>query len=296
MFMIKVLKWIGIGLGALLVLVLLAAVSLSFMGNARLNKTLDLQPEILTIHNDETVLARGEHLVHVACQGCHGKDLSGQVVLDDPAIGTIYSANITGFGERRTEGEMVLAIRHGVGHDGRQLIIMPAETFINLSAGDLSAIIAYLETVPKVDKQVPEPKLTFMGRILLAAGMFGQVFPAEYIDHDQPFPAMPVLGANQEYGAYLAGFCKSCHGENLAGGKTPDPESPLAPNLTPGGGLSGWSEADFIQTIRTGVNPHGHKLDPLYMPWESFAKLHDEELKAIWLYLQSLPATATVIE
>jgi hypothetical protein len=25
------------------------------------------------------------------------------------------------------------------------------------------------------------------------------------------------------------------------------------------------------------------------MPWQSYGKLHDEELTAIWLYLQTLP-------
>jgi hypothetical protein len=38
-------------------------------------------------------------------------------------------------------------------------------------------------------------------------------------------------------------------------------------------GLGNWTEAEFIQTIRSGVNPHGHKLDPEFMPWQSWAKL-----------------------
>ena len=52
----------------------------------------------------------------------------------------------------------------------------------------------------------------------------------------------------------------------------------------------------IIQTMRTGVNPHGHNLNPEYMPWESFGKFEDEELQALYLYLQSLPALSMKIE
>ena len=62
-----------------------------------------------------------------------------------------------------------------------------------------------------------------------------------------------------------------------------------APNLTPGGGLARWSEADFINTLRTGTTPDGRQLDNEFMLWEDIGLLTDDELKAIWLYLQSLP-------
>ncbi|HZD10846.1 MAG TPA: hypothetical protein VE553_05830 [Candidatus Binatia bacterium] len=43
-----------------------------------------------------------------------------------------------------------------------------------------------------------------------------------------------------------------------------------------------------MQTMRTGISPHGHELDPEFMPWKSFARFSDDELKALWIYLQSL--------
>lgn len=292
----KVLKWIGIGLGVLIGLVITAALILYFMGGAQLNITRQVQPAELTIPIDAESLARGEHLVNVACKSCHGSDLSGTAVLADPAVGTVYAANISGLGERRTEEELILAIRHGLGQDGGQLIIMPAESFINFSAQDLGAVIAYLKTVPRLGLDAPKPELTAMGQIMLAVGMFGQIFPAEYIDHDQPFPSMPAISANLEYGEYLSRFCAGCHGVDLSGKQSSESGAPIAPNLTPGGGLGAWSEADFIQTIRTGVNPHGYHLDPDYMPWKSFGKFEDQELQAIYMYLQSLPALAMSTE
>ncbi|MCZ6790100.1 MAG: cytochrome C, partial [Chloroflexi bacterium] len=59
---------------------------------------------------------------------------------------------------------------------------------------------------------------------------------------------------------------------------------------TPGGGLARWSEADFINTLRTGTTPDGRQLDDENMPWKFFTKMTEDELKAIWMYLQSLPA------
>jgi mono/diheme cytochrome c family protein len=296
MDMRKVLKWVGIVIGVLVGGVIAAAVVLYFMGGARLNQTRQVQPLALAIHNDEAALARGEHLVKVACMSCHNENLSGAPLIADPAIGTIYAANISGLGERRTDEEIVLAIRHGIGKGERQLAVMPSDSFIHFSEQDLGAIVAYLKTVPRTGEDTPDPKLSPMGQIMLAAGMFGQIFPAEYIDHDQSFHKMPTISANLEYGEYLSRFCATCHGEDLSGKASADPNGPFAPNLTPGGGLANWTEADFIQTIRTGVNPYNYHLDPEFMPWKSFAKFNDEELQAIWIYLQSMPAVTMELE
>jgi cytochrome c553 len=289
----RALKWLGLVLTGLIVLGALAALGLGIAGGRRLSKTRTIQPEAIRIPSDPAAVARGEHLVRgpALCAECHGQDLSGDLLFDEPGIGVVYASNITGLGASHSDADLVRAIRHGLDSDGRQLMIMPADIFINMSAGDMGAIIAYLKSVPRVGKDQPEPELAFMGRAMLAAGMFGDVFPAEYIDHSQPYPSVPEIGANAQYGAYLAAAtgCTSCHGANLAGDQL-DPEAPFAPNLTPGGELGEWSEAEFIQTMRTGTSPHGHELDSKFMPWRSFAKFEDEELRALWLYLLSLPA------
>jgi mono/diheme cytochrome c family protein len=285
----KFLKWLGIGLVVLVGLVVTAALVLYFMGRSTLNKTRTVTPLAVSIPNDEASLDRGEHMVDVNCTSCHGADLAGDVLLDDPMIGTIYTPNITGLADRRTDQQLVLAIRHAVGADGRQILAMPSEAFAHFSAEDLGAIIAYLKTVPYIEKETPPPDLSFIAHIMVAAGVMGDLSAAEIIDHDGPFTRMPEVGANQAYGEYLSALCASCHGEDLSGAQPPIQGSPIAPNLTPGGGLAAWSEAEFIQTIRTGVTPSGHQMDPEYMPWKSWAKFHDEELQAIWLYLASLP-------
>jgi hypothetical protein len=71
----------------------------------------------------------------------------------------------------------------------------------------------------------------------------------------------------------------------------PPGEEVPSPNLTPGGPLASWREEDFIKTMRNGVTPGGRELSE-EMPWKYLGQMTDEELQAVWLYLQSLPALA----
>ena len=86
--------------------------------------------------------------------------------------------------------------------------------------------------------------------------------------------------------------CTGCHGDTLSGGYIPGipPEGPEPLNITPGGELVGWSEADFIESLRSGVTPGGRQLDNKYMPWKIIGQMTDVEVKAVWAYLQTLPA------
>jgi hypothetical protein len=60
-------------------------------------------------------------------------------------------------------------------------------------------------------------------------------------------------------------------------------------NLTPDPtGIGAWSEADFVRTLRTGVNPRGDSMDPS-MPWREMRRMTDDDLRAIYRYLRSLP-------
>ena len=63
-------------------------------------------------------------------------------------------------------------------------------------------------------------------------------------------------------------------------------------NLTPDKdtGLGKWTEQNFIDTMRSGRElGKGRALLPP-MPWQSFSNLTDDELKAIFAYLQTIPA------
>jgi len=291
----KAFKWIGILLGSLIGLLLVAGLVLFTIGNSRLNKTYDFPPSDIILPTDAASIEYGKHRAETLCQGCHGADLSG--VNDWFAagpLGTIDSANLTsgdgGIGGEFTTEDYVRAIRHGIDREGKPIFMTAVLATSHLSDEDLGAIIAYLKTVPPVDHKTNGRRFTPLAKILFAAGVLGNM-PVEDVSHDVHVAA-PERGATKEYGEYIVNIndCRVCHGAQLNGGSFPDPTiTKISPNLTPGGELGFWTEEQFINTIQTGKTPGGHELDPEFMPWTDYRKFYDDELKAIWLYLQSLP-------
>jgi mono/diheme cytochrome c family protein len=291
----EIFKWIGIVLGSLIGLFLVAGVVLYFIGEARLNKTYNVPPSNLTLPTDAASIEFGKHRAEALCQGCHGADLSGvDNWFNVPPLGRIDSANLTsgegGIGKEFTTEDYVRAIRHGIDREGKPIFMTAVVSTAHLSDEDLAAIIAYVKSVPPVNHTVAPRHFTPLARILLTAGMLGKL-PAEAVSHDVHVTAPPA-GVTVEYGEYLVNTndCRVCHGQNLNGGKHPNPAiKKISPNLTPGGELGFWTEEQFITTIRTGKSPGGHDLDSELMPWKYYSKFYDDELKAIWMYLHSLP-------
>jgi len=296
----KILKWIGIVLGSLIGLLMLTFAVLYIIGTVKWNRLhgkYDVPVETITIPTDQASIARGEHIATIRmCRECHMDNLSGQ---SDRAPGliTLSIPNLTpgagGVGATNTDEDWVRAIRHGVGYDGRGLVLMPSKIWYYLSDEDLGALIAYLKNLPPIDNEMPAADLEPLGRVMLVLGQLPpEIVPnVTVIDHYGPRPVAPEPGVTVEYGKYLASTCTLCHGYNLNGQAISEggPEKYLAPNLTPGGELHSWSEAQFMETLRTGVTPSGHHIIDV-MPWKYFGQMTDDELKAVWLYLQSLPA------
>ncbi len=294
----RVLKWIGIVLGSLIGLLLVTGVVMFLMGNARLNKTYDFPPSNITIPTDEASIAFGKHRAETLCQGCHGVDMGGIVnFFEGGPLGTLDSANLTsgegGIGADFSAEDFVRAIRHGIGKDGKPIFMPAVVSTAHMSDEDLGAIVAYIKTLPPVDRRTNGQKFTPLAKILLTAGVLGKL-PVETVSHEVTVSA-PPRGVSVEYGKYMVDThdCRICHGAELNGGKHADPTiDNISPNLTPGGEVAFWSESDFMNAIRNGITPSGHELDPKLMPWKEYRAMSDEELKAIYLYLQSLPKLA----
>ena len=297
----RILKIISKIVGILIGLLVLAVTVLLTTGYFRFTKSYDIDIAALEIPTDEVSLARGKHLVEAVahCAYCHGPELAGKIVVDAGAQGIIVAPNLTsgegGLGTSYMVEDWVRAIHHGVTHKGRSVFIMPSLSFDAIGEEDLAAIIAYLQTIPPVSNVLAETKLGPLGLAMVGAGPFTEAMSALHIDHDAPLPAAPVEGETAEYGAYLVEIaqCRLCHGAELAGGQV-SPSAPLGPNLTPGGEPGFWTEEQFFNVIRTGRHPSGRELNPV-MPWKYFANMTDTELRAIWVYLQSLPKLETVV-
>jgi mono/diheme cytochrome c family protein len=282
----KLLKWIGIVIGGLVGAVVLAVVVLTLTTNARLKQVYDVKPKAVAIPADEASLKEGARLASIYCSGCHGPDFGGTDFFNEPPLAVVDATNLTrgsgGIGSSYTEEDWIRAIRHGVDPEGRPLFIMPSKDFNHFNDGDLGQLVAYLQSVPPVDRESTPFNPGPVGKILIALGIFGDVLNAETIAHDERPPA-PSPGVSVQYGQYLVNTfgCQTCHGENLGGGTGPEPGAPPGPDLTANGNLGKISDEDFILLVRVARSE--------YMPYESLAKMSDDELRAIWSYLQSLP-------
>ena len=198
-------------------------------------------------------------------------------------LGVATPANLTAAGRigDYTDGELQRIIREGTSADGHLLPIMSSNTFRYLSQPDLDALVAYLRSVPAVESEFEEKNsLSFLTMALTTLGMMPLKDPPDF---DPPPHVDPA--ANVEYGEYVAKVfdCALCHGEDLTGG--PGGILPAGPNLA---GAKVWTTDQFITAMRTGETPYGTTIDPDQMPWEGLAKMNDDTLEAILLYVKQV--------
>ncbi|MDH4246392.1 MAG: cytochrome c [Deltaproteobacteria bacterium] len=295
----RVLKWLGGLLGTLVIVLITALAIIYTLTNNRMSKHYAVTVQSPPVLSGPQVLAEGERLyISRGCVDCHAKNLAGQTVVDDPIIGRFSGANLTkgqgGIGGIFTDEDFVRAIRHGVGKEGEALIFMPSTDFYAMANTEIATLIAYIRSVPPVDKPSEKQKPGPLSRLMFLLGEMPLMVTAELIDHSFKAEEVPV-GVTREYGRYLANGCTGCHGPGFSGGPIPggDPSWPPAKNLTQDAttGLKNWSEADFIKAVQTGIRPDGSKIRPP-MPWENFSKLTETEVKAMWMFISTLPAKA----
>ena len=237
-------------------------------------------------------LALGERIFHVrnGCVDCHGEDLAGKLVVDDPAMGTIYGANITPFKlQDWSDEDIVRAIRYGVHPSGRSLRFMPSFEFTHLSRGDLAAVVKYIRSVPAVAKENHQNSFGPIAKTLSSLNKLPVIFPAKFINLAEGFQEKPSEEASYAFGEYLAASCKGCHGEEFRGGPIPGgaPDWPEATSLRLGSRLE-WTEEAYQRFMTEGVSPSTGERPRLPMPVELLMQFNEVERKALWLYLSSL--------
>jgi len=289
----RALKWLGRGLLVIVVLALIAVGAVYLLSENAINRVYAVEGAAVNIPTDAASIAAGEAwYVLRGCSGCHTASGSGQIMIENPVFGRIVAPNITpgGMTAAYTAEDWVRAIRHGVAPDGSGLVIMPSNEFFHLSDEEIGQIVAYVNRLPPVENSLPANLFALPGRAIFL--MTGEGIAAAHIDHSAPTMATIPHGITVERGQYLALSCVGCHGENLSGGiDAGAPGGLLSANLTlHPTGLAGWTEQDFIQSIRSGTRPDGSIIDAGEMPWaEISVYLTDEDLQALWLYLESLP-------
>ena len=298
-----------VGIIAAAVLALIATIFI------RSNRTFDAPYPAIHATTDSATIARGRYLAYgpAHCAACHvaPEDSAALLAGGQPPLsgghtfvippGTFPVPNLTpdsatGIG-RRSDGELARQLRHDVRADGRAPV--PFMTTQNASDEDLVALISFLRSQPPVRHAVPARQPNLLGKTVFA-----------FVIKPRPPGVTPPVktptGPTVERGQYLANglaACVGCHtarsmatgayiGPAFAGGTTEPLESDPSrvitpPNLTPDsatGRIAAWSEDGFVARFRM-----GKVLPESFMPWEFFARMTEDDLRAIYRYLRSLP-------
>ncbi|EOQ95863.1 cytochrome C [Leptospira wolbachii serovar Codice str. CDC] len=263
------------------------------LSSARMNKTYTVNSVSIPKFSKPIDIAEGKRLYQSrGCGDCHDVDGSGRTFIEDPALGTFSGSNLTsgkgGILADRTDEELAIAIRHGVGKNGRALLFMPSTDFQGITNTDVGKLIAFLRSSPAIDKPQGELKAGPLGRFLFLIGEIPVFISAEIINHEATHLANITPSVSLDYGKYVASTCTGCHGFSLKGGpiQGAPPEWPPAQDISKNG-LTHYTESSFIQTVRSGKRPDGSEMK-FPMPWKSLGQLTDTELKALWLYLQTI--------
>ena len=265
---------------------------------------------------DAAVIARGRYIVFGPgrCADCHVPDdhrpdlLRGQEAPltgsegEKTFIGTWSAPNLTpdratGLGAV-SDAQIARMLRYGVSRDGR---IAPPfmDAYANLAEDDLVAIISFLRSLPPQPGMPPRAAVNFYGKLTLAYFLQPYAPSGPVVQHLEP-------EASVRYGEYIANSlagCRTCHtarnlktgaylGPFLAGGlafrsRLHPGQVYVSPNLTPDpatGRITGWSEDDFVRRFRLGL-----VIEDSPMPWGSFTRMTDVDLRALYRYFASMP-------
>ncbi len=271
----------------------------------------------LSAVTDSAVIARGAYLAFgpAHCAECHAAPEDSAVLRRGgmPPLaggrgftlppGTFRVPNLTpdsatGIG-RLSDGALARMLRYGVRPDGRAAV--PFMEYRDVSDADIVAIISFLRSQRPVHHPVRDHDVNLLGKAVLAF-LIKPIGPTQTPPRDSP-----PSGATVERGAYLVravSNCAGCHsarsmvdgsytGPRLAGGSPMEtagvPSIKVAPpNLTPDpktGRITSWSENDFVARFRAGERIPGSP-----MPWQAFSHMTDDDLRAVYRYLRSIPA------
>ena len=249
---------------------------------------------------------RGAYIARIAdCMACHREDYSGGVAIETP-IGTIYSTNISpskryGIGNY-TEADLKKALQKGRAPSHQIYPAMPYPSYHGMSDDDISALFAYFQTVPPVEKS-PEKTTHLPFPLNIRTLML-----AWNVINVPSTKNRAGLTSVQQRGEYLVNnteHCGTCHTpRNLTQGLDKDKYlsgAPLgkwfAPNITPDNdtGIGRWSEQNIVTYLRTGkLDRRAYAGGPMAEAVaHSTRYLTDEDLSAMAAYLKVVPVIKT---
>ncbi|MBT8423091.1 MAG: hypothetical protein HKN56_09655 [Gammaproteobacteria bacterium] len=205
----------------------------------------------------------------------------------------------TGIGDW-TDGELLRAVREGINIDDKAMFpIMPYHIYRDLTGLDALAVISWMRDLPPVDEVAPPRQVKFPMNVLVNR------WPRPVFAVSKPLNADDEV----EYGSYLShqARCNYCHtprwGQTLedspnllmAGGVSfmIGKYAVRSTNLTPHeDGLKDWSREAFIRRFKSYEDYDSNAVNT-WMNWKAYSGMTEEDLGAIYAYLQSLRPVPT---
>lgn len=279
--MAKVLRWAGYSLASIIGLILVAAALVWIISSIKLNARPQAKREQLVQPTPQQLADAGRMGWTLGCFSCHGKDLRGGKIFDQPLVGTLWAPNLTMAAAHATDQQLAQAIRQGIGVDGRSLFVMPAEAFQHLSDQEVAALIRTIRAAQRGGSPTPPNSYGPLGRLGLVLGKFRTApdLVAEY-SVQEPYPAGPQFEAGRQLSMTR---CSGCHGPALAGKEVEPGET--SPDLTI---VGAYELSAFKELLREGVPAGGQKLRMMGPTARSdLSHLSDAEIGALYDYLRA---------
>jgi mono/diheme cytochrome c family protein len=277
--MAKALRWAGYLLAVIIVLLLLAAAWIWVASNRALGTRVDAHPERL-IQPTVAQLADGPRQLRVlGCISCHGEKLEGKPFIDDPKVALLFASNLTQVAAKASDQQLAQAIRQGIGHDGRSLLVMPAESYQFLTDQEVASLIAAIRGFPRTGVDQPAVRVGPIGRYALTTGRLPTI---PILAEQYRASRIADLGPDHAVGRHLVETnCSGCHGPDLKGKELEPGTFSADLNIT-----GAYDLAQFKTMMRTGAAPGGKKLGLMAsVAKNDFSHMRDDEIAAIHAYL-----------
>lgn len=292
----RLLKWLSYAALALALPAVAAAAVLHFATERMLGERHPVRAERLVRPSASAVADAPRQARLLGCLSCHGDGLRGNEMFEGAGLGAIWAPNLPRLARERTDQQLAAAIRQGVAADGRPLLVMPSGLFSRLGDGEVSALIAWIRSLPADAPTTPRTRLSLLGRYTVLNGDM-PLQPALVGHYRRLMP--PNLGPAHALGRRIAAtVCAECHSADLTGGDRPHADfnsriveaTPPTPDLAV---AAAYDLPAFARLLRTGVPPGGRDLGMMAAVARSdFRHFTDGEIAALHAYLQARAAGA----
>jgi mono/diheme cytochrome c family protein len=284
-------------------------------------------PEDITVERTPERIERGRYLAHsvTICMDCHStrdwSKFSGPLTEGtlgkggdrfDQSVGmpgVFFAKNITPEGiARYTDGELFRVITSGVNKDGKAIFpLMPYPYYGRMDREDIYSIIAYVRTLESITNPVADSEPEFPMNFIL------NTIPKAAQSQSRPDPSDQLA-----YGAYMvnATACVECHTQvkqgqiipevAFGGGREfnfPDGSKVRSANISTDKqtGIGNWTREQFVARFKM-YTDSSYVLPSVkpgefnsIMPWTMYADMTEEDLSAIFAYLQTVAPIANQV-